>query len=293
MLNTQGIEDEHLNRRSIFEVTGGQATSDGSGVRLRRYIGSHDLDHLDPFLLLDFFESDNPDDYIAGFPSHPHRGFETVTYLLTGTVRHEDSAGHSGVIESGGIQWMTAGRGIVHSEMPEQEHGRLAGFQLWVNLPSTEKMCVPKYHEYPAKDIPVETRSEGTRVRVIAGRTRKGTLGRVNGVVTDPLYLDAEVPPGQRFFETLPTAHAAFIFVIDGTVVIPGTDGQSGQVSVRQLAVLGEGRGVEVIAGDTGARFLLVAARPLNEPIARYGPFVMNTRQQIEQAISDFNSGLF
>ena len=280
-------------RRRVFAVTSGQATSDGAGVRLRRYIGSQDLDQLAPFLLLDFFESDNPDDYIAGFPSHPHRGFETVTYLLAGTVRHEDSAGHSGVIESGGIQWMTAGRGIVHSEMPEQEHGRLAGFQRGVNLPGREKMCRPRYHEHPAKDIPVETRVDGTRIRVIAGLTREGTQGRVQGINTDPLYLDAEVPPGQRFSETLPAAHAAFVFVINGPVVIRDTDSRERQISTGQLAVLDQGRTVEVSAGDNVARFLLVAARPLNEPVARYGPFVMNTRQEIEQAINDFNSGHF
>ena len=183
-----------MGNRQISRIISGQATADGAGVRLRRYIGSAELDHIDPFLLLDFFESDNPDDYIAGFPSHPHRGFETVTYLLAGKVRHEDSAGHGGIIESGGIQWMTAGRGIIHSEMPEQEQGRLAGFQLWVNLPATDKMCPPAYHEYPATQIPTDIRDDGTTLRVITGATSNQTVGPVRGVATDPLYLDVTLP---------------------------------------------------------------------------------------------------
>lgn len=281
-----------MSSRNINRIISGQATSDGAGVRLRRYIGSPDLDHLDPFLLLDFFESDNPDDYIAGFPSHPHRGFETVTYLLAGKVRHEDSTGHCGVIETGGIQWMTAGRGIVHSEMPEQEHGRLAGFQLWVNLPAVDKMCLPVYHEYPAAEIPLETRENGTTLRIITGRTSAQTQGPVNGVATDPFYLDITLPAGCDLTEPLPSSHAAFIFMIDGNVSLPD-GGNIRFVAAGQLAILGEGDNVSMTAGAAGARFLLVAARPLNEPIARYGPFVMNTHREIEQAINDFNSGRF
>ena len=280
------------NSRGVRQVISGMATSDGAGVQLTRYIGSPELDHVDPFLLLDFFESDNPNDYIAGFPSHPHRGFETVTYLLAGKVRHEDNTGHGGVIETGGIQWMTAGRGIIHSEMPEQEDGRLAGFQLWVNLPSVDKMCQPTYHEYAVTEIPLETRENGATVRVITGNTSTQTRGPVIGVATDPMYLDVTLPAGCNLSEPLPDSHAAFIFVIDGGLrLIGGSNNCS--IAAKQLGVLEEGDHIVVKAGDTGARFLLVAARPLNEPIARYGPFVMNTKTEIEQAINDFNGGRF
>ena len=280
------------NARGTRKVISGMATSDGAGVRLTRYIGSPEIDHVDPFLLLDFFESDNPDDYIAGFPSHPHRGFETVTYLLAGKVRHEDSAGHGGVIETGGIQWMTTGRGIIHSEIPEQEDGRLAGFQLWVNLPAVDKMCQPTYHEYPVTEIPLETRENGATLRVITGNTSTQTRGPVIGVATDPMYLDVILPAGCNLSEPLPDSHAAFIFVIDGDLRLIG-ESNNGSIAAKQLGVLEEGDHVDVKAGAAGARFLLVAARPLNEPIARYGPFVMNTKTEIEQAINDFNGGRF
>ena len=280
------------NARGTRKVISGMATSDGAGVRLTRYIGSPEIDHVDPFLLLDFFESDNPDDYIAGFPSHPHRGFETVTYLLAGKVRHEDSAGHGGVIETGGIQWMTTGRGIIHSEIPEQEDGRLAGFQLWVNLPAVDKMCQPTYHEYPVTEIPLETRENGATLRVITGNTSTQTRGPVIGVATDPMYLDVILPAGCNLREPLSDSRAAFIFVIDGDLrLIGGSNNDS--IAAKQLGVLEEGDHVDVKAGAAGARFLLVAARPLNEPIARYGPFVMNTKTEIEQAINDFNGGRF
>jgi len=282
----------HPTNRAVHRTISGQPTSDGAGVRLTRYIGSPELNHLDPFLLLDFFESDNPDDYIAGFPSHPHRGFETVTYLLAGKVRHEDNAGHGGVIETGGIQWMTAGRGIIHSEMPEQEDGRLAGFQLWINLPAVDKMCRPTYHEYPVTEIPLETRENGATVRVITGNTSTQTRGPVIGVATDPMYLDVTLPAGCNLSEPLPNSHAAFIFVIDGGLRLIG-ESDNGSIAAKQLGVLQEGDHVDVKAGDAGARFLLVAARPLNEPIARYGPFVMNTKTEIDQAINDFNGGRF
>ena len=209
-----------VNVRNVLEVYPGLATSDGAGVRLTRYIGSQQLDHLDPFLLLDFFQSDNPDDYIAGFPSHPHRGFETVTYLLAGRVRHEDNAGHAGIIETGGIQWMSAGRGIVHSELPEQKDGQLAGFQLWVNLPAAKKMTAPRYQEFSSSEIPVESRADGVEIRVIAGDTSFDTQGPVRGVSTRPIYLDITLPPGQAFYEPIPTHYAAFVFVIDGPLRI-------------------------------------------------------------------------
>lgn len=278
--------------RKITQVISGQPTSDGAGVRLTRYIGSQSLPELDPFLLLDFFESDDPNDYIAGFPSHPHRGFETVTYLLAGKMRHEDNAGHGGVIEAGGIQWMTAGRGIIHSEMPEQENGRLAGFQLWVNLPAGDKLCDPAYHEYPKDQIPLESRAPGVDVNVITGVTEHGTTGPVSGVLTKPLYLDVNLSPGTSFVEPTPEGHAGFVFVIDGKISMR-SDGASNSVSARQLGVLGAGDVVSIESGTSGARFLLVAAQVLSEPIARYGPFVMNTSAEIEQAIHDFNTGRF
>ena len=280
--------------RTVLKIIPGVATSDGAGVSLTRYIGSMQLDHLDPFLMLDFFESDNPDDYIAGFPAHPHRGFETVTYLLAGRMRHEDSAGHGGVIEAGGIQWMSAGRGIIHSEMPEQEHGRLAGFQLWVNLPGRLKMSPPDYREFPADDIPEEIRDDGVKIRVITGATSGGTQGPVANVVTRPLYLDVSMPPGSEFIESLRPDQSAFVFVINGTITIGGRETQNSRtVSSRQLAVLGPGKQVNVLADDHACRFLLVAGDPIGEPISRHGPFVMNTHEEIIQAVHDFNAGKF
>lgn len=286
------VSDDRIRYRAVDRIIKGYPTSDGAGVRLTRYIGSPELNDLDPFLLLDFFESDNPDDYIAGFPSHPHRGFETVTYLLAGKVRHEDSAGHGGVIEAGGIQWMTAGRGIIHSEMPEQEDGRLAGFQLWVNLLAVDKMCQPAYHEYLAHEIPIETRGGGVKLRVIAGNTSAQTHGPVTGVATNPVYLDVTLPAGCTFIEPLPETHAAFIFVINGDLHQIG--GNKGDLILsKQLGILKEYGHITVTAGDTGARFLLVAGQSLNEPIARHGPFVMNTKTEIDQAIKDYNTGQF
>jgi len=280
--------------RTVLKIISGVATSDGAGVSLTRYIGSTQLDHLDPFLMLDFFESDNPDDYIAGFPAHPHRGFETVTYLLAGRMRHEDSTGHGGVIEAGGIQWMSAGRGIIHSEMPEQEHGRLAGFQLWVNLPSRLKMSPPDYREFPADDIPEEIRDNGVKIRVITGTTSGGTRGPVANVVTRPLYLDISMPPGSEFIESLRPDQSAFVFVIDGAITIGGRETQNSRtVSSRQLAVLGPGKQVNVLADDHACRFLLVAGDPIGEPVSRHGPFVMNTHEEIIQAVRDFNAGSY
>ena len=280
--------------RAVLKIIPGVATSDGAGVSLTRYIGSAQLEHLDPFLMLDFFESDNPDDYIAGFPAHPHRGFETVTYLLAGKMRHEDSTGHGGIIEAGGIQWMSAGRGIIHSEMPEQEHGRLAGFQLWVNLPGRLKMSPPDYREFPADDIPEEVRDNGARIRVITGTTSGGTRGPVANVVTRPLYLDVSMPPDSEFIESLLPDQSAFVLVIDGTITIGGRTTQNSRtVSSRQLAVLGPGKQVEAISSDHACRFLLVAGDPIGEPVSRHGPFVMNTHEEIIQAVHDFNSGNF
>ncbi len=275
--------------RKIAEVIRGMPATDGAGVELTRVIGQPALTMLDPFLLLDAFRSDNPQDYIAGFPPHPHRGFETVTYLLAGRMRHQDNAGHEGVIEAGGIQWMTAGKGIVHSEMPEQQDGLLEGFQLWVNLPAGHKMDQPAYQEVSAEGIPVELRDEGVEVRVISGVTSLGCQGPVVQPLTEPLYLDVSLPAGQDFFEKLPATHNAFVYVIEGPVVV---NADNEQVLHRDdLAVLSEGDGVSVKAGEQGGRFLLVAGKPLNEPVARGGPFVMNTREEIDQAFADYKAG--
>ena len=272
----------------------GVATSDGAGVALTRVIGSTELDMLDPFLLLDEFRSDEPGDYIAGFPDHPHRGFETVTYLLAGRMRHEDNQGHAGVIEAGGIQWMTAGRGIVHSEMPEQEDGLLWGFQLWVNLPADQKMVSPGYQEYGAAAIPTENRQGGVAIRVIAGSTASGTTGPVTGVSTLPLYLDVTLTGGGSLNETLPPSHNAFLYVFEGAVDVIAAHGEDdATVAAGHLVVLGPGEGVHVVGAAANNRFILVAGKPLNEPVARAGPFVMKTRQEVMDAFQDYREGRF
>jgi len=277
--------------RDVVKVVSGRETSDGAGVSLRRYIASPELDVLDPFLLLDVFRSDDPDDYIAGFPSHPHRGFETVTYLLNGRMRHKDSAGHEGVIKSGGVQWMTAGRGIEHSEMPEQEEGLLYGFQLWVNLPADNKMAKPRYQELEPEQIPTEQRGEGVVVRVIAGTTINGTTGPVTEIAASPVYMDVSLMQGAEFIEHIPAGHNIFIYVIKGEINIAG-DERVTTVPSESLAVLNDGDEVR-IRSQSGSRFLLIAGRPFNEPVARYGPFVMNTEDEIKQAFEDYRSGQF
>jgi len=288
------VETQAGELRTVLGVLDGMPAEDGAGVKLTRVIGQPRLDMLDPFLLLDSFKSDRPGDYIAGFPPHPHRGFETVTYILDGRLRHEDSAGNAGVIEAGGIQWMTAARGIVHSEMPEQKDGLLWGFQLWVNLPSRHKMDPPRYQEFQADRIPVEEREGGARIKVVTGRTSQGTEGPVRDVAVEPLYLDVTLGPGGSFEEALPPGHNAFLFGIGGRASIQVPDG--GDVPLRQeeLAVLGQGDRIRVNAvGGEESRFLLVAGRPIGEPVARAGPFVMNTREEILQAFQDYQSGRF
>ena len=281
-----------MSNRSVEKIISGQATSDGAGVQLVRMIGQPQLMELDPFLLLDAFRSNNPDDYIAGFPAHPHRGFETVTYLLNGRMRHRDNAGNEGVIEPGGIQWMTAGRGIVHSEMPEQQDGMLAGFQLWINLPASHKMAAPAYQEHNVSEIPLEQR-DGTQIRVISGTTADGTSGPVSQPLTDPLYLDVLLPPGTVFEEPLSAQHNAFIQVINGAVSLLANDQSRVSLGRDQLAVLSKGDKLIVHNKDKESRFLLVAARPLNESVARAGPFVMNTEAELRQAFSDYQRGEF
>ncbi len=275
------------NGRPIKQLVTGVETSEGAGVRLKRLIGSPRLSMLDPFLLLDEFRSDDPNDYIAGFPSHPHRGFETVTYLLAGRMRHRDNAGHAGLLESGGVQWMTAGRGVVHSEMPEQEEGRLAGLQLWVNLPAGHKMDAPRYQEFGPDSIPIEERKGGVILRVIAGETRRGTKGPVSEMVTPVIYLDVTLPGGSAFSERLPPEYNAFVYLLEGAISV----GRS-PVAAYEMAVLNTEEPLEVEA-ETESRFLMVAGRPLDEPVARYGPFVMNTEDELRQAVSDFREGRF
>ena len=281
-----------MNIRKVHQVITGQETSDGAGVELVRVIGQPALMDLDPFLLLDAFRSDNPDDYIAGFPPHPHRGFETVTYLLNGRMRHKDNAGNEGVIEPGGIQWMTAGKGIVHSEMPEQQDGMLEGFQLWINLPGSHKMTAPSYQEHDAAHIPTESRND-TVIKVISGKTSQGTSGPVSQPLTDPLYLDVALQSDTAFLEDIAADHNAFIYVIDGEVMLEDADMKQLGLGRDQLAVLGQGDAVALRSGNRETRFLLVSGKPLNEPVARGGPFVMNTEAEVRQAFSDYQRGDF
>jgi redox-sensitive bicupin YhaK (pirin superfamily) len=276
--------------RELVRVTQGTVSSDGDGVVLTRLIGGPDLPMLDPFLLLDCFGSDEPLDYIGGFPDHPHRGFETVTYMLAGRMRHKDSAGNEGVVGPGDVQWMTAGRGLIHSEMPEQEEGLMRGFQLWVNLPAADKMIPPQYRGIPAAMIPVEEPSPGVRIKVIAGDTDLGTSGpiRVNPVA--PLFFDVSLDPKTPFSQAVPATHSGFLYVIEGNLRV-GSEGR--ELSEHSLGVLGRGDRVAVVADDAPTRFLLVAGRTLGEPVARYGPFVMNTRKEIIEAIAAFQDGSF
>ncbi|HEV3240071.1 MAG TPA: pirin family protein [Casimicrobiaceae bacterium] len=268
-------------------------TADGAGVKLRRSLGQTAWARLDPFLMLDHFSTEHADDYIAGFPAHPHRGFETVTYLLDGHMRHEDHLGHTGELKSGGVQWMTAGRGIVHSEMPQQEQGRMRGFQLWINLPAKEKMKPAAYRDIQADAIPVLELAGGGRVKVIAGTLVQGgtaTAGPIQGLTTDPLYLDVELPPGARFTQPIKTGYNAFVYPFEGGVEI-GAEGSRRLLKAHHAGVLSDGDAVELAGGPDGGRVILLAGRPLLEPIAQYGPFVMNTREEIEQAIRDYQSG--
>ena len=269
----------------------GQAASDGAGVRLTRVIGGQELPDLDPFLLLDEFGTDRAEDYIAGFPDHPHRGFETVTYMLDGRMRHRDNHGNEGLLTPGSVQWMTAGRGLVHSEMPEQESGLMRGFQLWVNLPARDKMTDPRYQEFPATQIPVLHPFAGVEVKVIAGSV-EGTEGPIRQPATDPLYLDIALAADTGWTYVLPEGHNAFAYVFEGRVAVGEADGAR-PLEASEMGVLGGGGRLVLRAGDAPARLILVAGRPLREPVARYGPFVMNTRQELMQAFVDFQEGRF
>ncbi len=273
--------------RRVERLVAGQPTSDGAGVKLVRVLTQNLQRRLDPFLMLDAFGSDSRDDYIGGFPDHPHRGFETVTYMLEGRMRHRDSAGNEGLLTNGAVQWMTAGRGVIHSEMPEQEDGRMEGFQLWLNLPARDKMCAPWYRDIPSAEIP-EVQAEGVRVRVIAGQAL-GVQGAMQREATAPTYLDLHLDPGARFDQALPPSHNAFVYVYRGALTVADTE-----VPRQRMALLANtpgSDGVVLQAGAEGARAVFIAGQPLNEPIAQYGPFVMNTNQEIYQAVEDFRAG--
>jgi len=275
--------------RGIERIIEGVATSDGAGVKLTRVLTGKLQHRLDPFLMLDAFGSDNPDDYIAGFPDHPHRGFETVTYMLSGRIRHRDNAGHEGLLEQGGVQWMTAGRGIIHSEIPEQKDGVMEGFQLWLNLPAKRKMAEPWYRDISSQEIPEYVTAENVTVRVIAGMSN-GVTGVVTREETEPMYLDIHLPAGASFSTVLPATHNAFIYVYRGTVKVADTPVESHRMGI--LSNTSEADGVTLTATDD-TRLILIAGRPLNEPIVQYGPFVMNTQEEIHQAMDDFRNGRF
>ncbi|MCD0279201.1 pirin family protein [Xanthomonas melonis] len=275
----------------VLRTIRGLPTSDGAGVSLTRVIGTQQLPELDPFLMLDEFGTEKPEDYIGGFPSHPHRGFETVTYMLDGRMRHKDNHGNEGLLTPGSVQWMTAGRGVIHSEMPEQESGRMRGFQLWVNLPARDKMTDPRYQEYAPDRIPVAQPAAGVTVKVIAG-----AVGEVTGPIvqpaTSPVYLDIALDANAAWDYLLPEGHSAFAYAFEGAVAV-GEGEAARNLPAQELAVLGGGQRLALRAGDRGARLILVAGRPLNEPVMRHGPFVMNTRQELMQAFVDFQEGRF
>ena len=281
--------------RGVERLVAGTPTSDGAGVKLTRVLTQALQRRLDPFLMLDAFGTDNPQDYIGGCPDHPHRGFETVTYMIAGRMRHRDSAGHEGLLQNGGVQWMTAGRGVVHSELPEQEDGRMEGFQLWLNLAAKDKMNPPWYRDIQSASIPEFTTPEGVTVRVIAGSSH-GVAGAMQREVTLPLYLDLQFAPGATFTQALPAAHNAFVYVYRGALEIGGPS-EGSAVPTQRMAILKntpDSDGVLLRAtGNVPTRALLISGQPLNEPIAQYGPFVMNTNEQIFQAVEDFRAGRF
>jgi redox-sensitive bicupin YhaK (pirin superfamily) len=275
--------------RSVEQLVTGQATSDGAGVKLTRVLTQQFQRRLDPFLMLDAFATDNPDDYIGGFPDHPHRGFETVTYMIAGQMRHRDSFGHEGLLRNGGVQWMTAGSGIVHSELPEQADGRMEGFQLWLNLRAKDKMRAPWYRDIQSAEIPEFSVPEGVTARVIAGRSH-GVAGAMKREVTEPLYLDLHFEADGRFAQALPPNFNAFVYVYRGALEI-------GEMHVRaqRMAILKNAADTDgvLLHAPEAARALLIAGMPLGEPIAQHGPFVMNTREELFQAVQDYQSGRF
>ena len=284
-IQTQGVSKA----RGVERVIAGQYVMDGAGVKINRVLTNTLQRRLDPFLMLDAFGSDKAGDYIAGFPEHPHRGFETVTYMLAGRMRHRDSAGNEGLVTDGGVQWMTAGRGVIHSEMPEQNEGLMEGFQLWLNLPAKDKMMAPWYRDIPNEQVPRFTLDSGATVQVIAGASH-GVAGAVQREGTEPLYLDIELPEGAVFEQALPAGHNAFIYVFRGEAVVGGKG-----VPQTRMAIFDNAEGADgvVIKAAKPTRLLLIAGRPLKEAIAQYGPFVMNTQAELQQAVEDFRSGKF
>ena len=289
--NCEALNDERVERpRGVERLMVGVATSDGAGVKLTRVLADDLQQRLDPFLMLDAFRSDNPDDYIGGFPDHPHRGFETVTYMIAGRLRHRDSSGNEGLLENGGVQWMTAGRGLVHSELPEQEDGLMEGFQLWLNLPARDKMCEPGYQDLKSADIPAFVTSSGVVVKLVAGRSH-GVEGAMTRDVTAPLYADIALPAGTVFEHALAAQLNAFIYVYRGELEVGGKRIAAGRMAILDNAP--ESDGVRLQTGDKPARALLIAGRPLGEPIVQHGPFVMNTVDEIRQAVEDFRAGKF
>ncbi|MES2317428.1 MAG: pirin family protein [Pseudomonadota bacterium] len=287
---TQQVTAENVRQgRGVERLINGQFVMDGAGVKINRVLTQGLQRRLDPFLMLDAFGSDKPGDYIAGFPEHPHRGFETVSYMIKGSMRHRDSAGNEGLITDGGVQWMTAGRGVAHSEMPEQTDGLMEGFQLWLNLPAKDKMMAPWYRDIPSEEIPRFSTESGATVQVIAGESH-GVAGAVQRAHTEPLYLDIELAANATFEQLLPPGHNAFIYVFRGQVLV---DDQC--VTQSRMAILANGAeadGVKIVAAQP-SRLILIAGRPLNEPIAQYGPFVMNTQDELRQAVEDFRNGTF
>ncbi|HVT04763.1 MAG TPA: pirin family protein [Thermoanaerobaculia bacterium] len=277
--------------RSVETIVRGTPASDGAGVQLLRVLGQNLQRRLDPFLMLDEFRSDDPNDYGAGFPDHPHRGFETVTYMLAGRMRHKDNAGHEGLLATGGVQWMTAGRGVIHSEMPEQENGLMHGFQLWLNLPSGSKMIPAWYRDIAASEIPEITTEAGVMVKVVAG-TANGATGAMSRETTEPLYLDVHLPAGASYDTIIDPEANSFVYVYEGEIEAGSS---ARHVSARQMALLGNEKDTNgvTLRAITAARALIVAGRPLREPIAQYGPFVMNTTEELEQAFHDYRSGRF
>jgi quercetin 2,3-dioxygenase len=279
-----------MQQREVQEVITPSPTSDGAGVQLRRSIATPRLDHLDPFFLFDHFGSEDPDDYIAGFPMHPHRGIETITYMLDGRVEHRDSIGNAGVIGAGDVQWMTAGSGIMHEEMPKVGPRRLDGFQIWVNLPKRLKMTQPRYQDVPSAKIPEVVRSDGGRVRVIAGEV-EGKAGAVKEIFAGPTYLDVTLPSGGFFEQPIPAGHTGLLYVFQGDVTVG--EASDARIAATRLVILSDGELVSVRAKSREARFLLLSAQPLNEPAVRWGPFVMNTEQEVQQALYELREGTF
>lgn len=287
---TQQVNSQRVQQgRGVERLINGQFVMDGAGVKINRVLTQPLQRRLDPFLMLDAFGSDKPGDYIAGFPEHPHRGFETVSYMIAGSMRHKDSAGNEGLVTDGGVQWMTAGRGVAHSEMPEQTDGLMEGFQLWLNLPAKDKMTAPWYRDIPREEIPRFETDSGATVQVIAGESH-GVAGAVQRAHTEPLYLDVELAANATFEQRLPPGHNAFIYVFRGQVVVDEKN-----VPQSRMAILANDEGadgVRIVAAQP-SRLILIAGRPLNEPIAQYGPFVMNTHDEIRQAVEDFRAGTF